>query len=154
MKTKNVIIAVVVVAVVLVAVGIWAGISIVGASQNPAGPSPYSAVYLTTGDIYYGKLSWFPKPHLTDAWVLQRTQDAKGQTHLSVAPFTSSFWSPVNEINLNPKAIVFWTRLRNDSKLAQAIENPSSIQSQNTQGSQIPASSTIPLPATSTKSGG
>lgn len=145
MKSKTVLV-VVAAAVVFIILGIWVGIALFSTGANPAGPSPYSAVYLTTGDIYFGKLSWFPSPHLTDAWVLQRSQNAQGQTQLGVAPFASSFWKPVNEIDLNPQQIVFWTRLRNDSQLAQAIANPSSVQ-------QLPqGTSTVPL-STSTFQG-
>ena len=118
---------IVLVALVLMGLGIWLGSSLFGtASSNPSGPSPYSAVYLATGDLYYGKLSWFPSPHLTDAWVLTRGQNASGQSQIGVEPFTSSFWGPVDEIDLNPREIVFWTRLRNDSQLVQALANPSS----------------------------
>jgi hypothetical protein len=148
MRTK--IIVIVVAAVVLIGLGIWAGVALVSAGQNPAGPSPYSAVYLTTGDIYFGRLSWFPMPHLTDAWVLQRTQNAQGQTQVGVAPFVSSFWGPVDEIDLSPQQIVFWTRLRNDSQLAQALANPSSVQQAGTQGIPVPSSS-IPSAPTSTR---
>src|SRR3989344_5513263 len=35
-------------------------------SKNPEAPSEYMAVYLTTGDIYYGKYKRFPVPQLND----------------------------------------------------------------------------------------
>lgn len=128
MKTRVILVALVVLVVlVLIGFGVWLGSSLFGAAlSNPSGPSPYSAVYLATGDIYYGKLSWFPFPHLTDVWVLEHGQNASGQAQIGVAPFTSSFWGPVDEIDLNPREIVFWTRLRNDSQLAQALAHPSS----------------------------
>lgn len=127
MKNKNLLIVAVVAAVVLLGFGVWAGVAIFG-KDNAAGPSPFSAVYLSTGDIYYGKLRWFPWPHLTNVWLLQRGQDAQGQVQLGIAPFTSSFWGPMDELDLNPSQIIFWTRLRNDSQLAQALANPSAVQ--------------------------
>lgn len=153
MKTNRTIVVVgIVVIIVLIGLGIWIGVSFISSSSNPSAASPYSAVFLTTGDIYYGKLSWFPNPHITDAWVLQQVKGANGQTQLGVVPFTSSFWGPVNEIDLNPNDIVFWTRLRNDSQLAQALANPSSV---NKAGgvTGISPSSTFPLPASSSAAG-
>lgn len=128
MKVRIIIAALIVLlALVLMGLGVWLGSLAFGSgSANPSGPSPYSAVYLSTGDLYYGKLSWFPSPHLTDAWVLTRGQNASGQSQIGVEPFTSSFWGPVDEIDLNPREIVFWTRLRNNSQIAQTLANPSS----------------------------
>lgn len=148
MQSKTaIIVGLVIIAIVLIAIGVWVGTAVFTAGANPAGPSPYSAVYLTTGDIYYGKLSWFPGPRLTDAWILQRTQNAQGQTQLGVVPFTSSFWGPVNEIDLNPNDIVFWTRLRNDSQLAQALANPSSVGQISPQGAAASQASSTPQSA-------
>ncbi|MDO8536902.1 MAG: hypothetical protein Q7R94_01495 [bacterium] len=125
-KLVFILIAVVAFLVVLVIfVGSWAfGLL----NQDPAGPSAYSAVYLATGDIYFGKLSWFPRPHLKNVWFLQRTAGPDGQTQLGLAPFGSAFWGPVDEVYLNPKQIILWTRLRNDSQVAKAFMNPQSLQ--------------------------
>jgi len=127
--SKRFVILILIVILVVIALGIWIGVAISSsgsAAANPNAPSAYSAVYLTTGDIYFGKLSWFPSPHLTDVWFLERGQDQSGQTQLGVAPFNSVFWGPVDAINLDAKQIVFWTSLKNGSELVQAMENPSS----------------------------
>jgi len=118
---------------ILIALGVCAGIWIAGmqsGSVNPDGASPYSAVYLSTGDIYFGKLSWFPSPHMTDVWFIQRSQDQSGQPQVGVASMQSVFWGPVDEINFNSKDIVFWTRLKNSSQLVQALSNPASATGQ------------------------
>lgn len=119
----------IVILVVLVAIGLWAWTE-VASSKDANGPSPYSAVYLTSGDIYFGKLSWFPQPHLTDVWYLQRAADASGQSQISVAPLKNVFWGPVNEITLNQSQILFWTRLSNASQLVNSFENPQTLSGQ------------------------
>lgn len=113
----------VLVVALLVGVGVFLGL-VVG-RPSPQALSPYSAVYLTTGDIYFGKLSWFPKPRLTNVWFVQRTVDGQNQSRLGITPFTSAFWGPADALDLNPKQIVFSARLKAESDVVKAIENPS-----------------------------
>ena len=122
MFIKNLFPVFIIIVLVLVGVGVWLGASFGRATGG--GASPYSAVYLTTGDIYFGKLSWFPKPRLTNVWLLQRNVDSLNQPQLGLVPFTSAFWGPVDEIYLSPKQIVFWTRLSKESAVAKAFDNP------------------------------
>ncbi len=145
MLPKKLIIVLIIVVVVVLGVGVWLGIKFLG-PKNPAGPSEYSAVYLSTGDIYFGKLDWFPWPRMTDVWFLQRSVDQQNQTQIGVAPFPSAFWKPIDEIYLNPKQVVFWTSLRNDSQVAQALANPSALQSQSGDGQSPQATSTFEGP--------
>jgi len=149
----------VIVVVVVVVLAVWAGILIAGMQSgvNPDAASPYSAVYLSTGDVYFGKLSWFPSPHMTNVWFLERTQGQNGQTQVGFAPMSSVAWSPTDEISFNAQDIVFSTRLKNSSQIVQAMENPSSVQQQQQGvGATGISSSTMPsaMPqgsATSTK---
>ena len=141
MKKSRIVLFIVAVVVVIV-LAVWAGIMIAGnfmGAKSTNTVSPYSAVYLSSGDIYFGKLSWFPSPHLTDVWYLQRSQGQNNQVQVSVQPFTSVFWGPSNELDLNSKNIMFTTRLMNSSQVVQAIENPQAATAQQ-QGQQIPYS--------------
>lgn len=117
----------VILAVVLAAGTLAAGMENFSAAKNY---SRYSAVYLSSGDMYFGVLSWAPKPHLSNVWLIQRQVDQSNQTQLSVAQFTKAFWSPVDEIYFNPKQIVWWSRLRNDSQMVMAMNNPALLQQQ------------------------
>ena len=77
------IIIIIVVIVLFVGLGVWIGMRFFGggagsAAANDSSLSPYSAVYLSTGDIYFGTLVWSPSPHLEDAWFLQRSTNAEG----------------------------------------------------------------------------
>ncbi len=116
----------------LAAFGVWLGSAFSG-GWNRNAYSPYSAVYLSNGDMYFGALSWFPKPRLSNVWLLQRQVDGNNQPQFSVAEFTKAFWAPVDEIYLNPKQIVWWSRLRNDSQLALVMNNPSLLDQQQQQ---------------------
>jgi cytoskeletal protein RodZ len=111
--------------IILIAIGVWIGLAFFGShSVDANAPSPYTAVYMTSGDIYFGKLSSFPRLHMTDAWYLERTTDASGKTQVGVAPLTASFWGPVGDIYINGQNVLFYAPIKSGSQLVQAIENP------------------------------
>lgn len=105
--------------------------------QNGGFETPYYAVYMSTGDLYFGKLSHFPNLSLTDVWLLQRSGDANSQNQLGVSRFDKAFWGPEDQLNLDSKNVVWTTKLKPDSQLAQFFKNPQLIQSQ-PQQQQIP----------------
>ena len=144
---KKIIISLIILLVVLITVTVW----LVSWLNRPSdlAASSYSAVYLSTGDIYFGKLSWFPWPKLTNVWLLQRGVDAENQAQFSFAQFAQAFWEPINRVYLNPKQIIFWTRLKKDSTAAKAFDNPSALprvgDTAPSSASGIPSSSPAPL---------
>ncbi len=146
MLPKKFIIITILLVAVFVAFGIWLGTYLSQPSQT--GPSEYSAVYLSTGDIYYGKLNWFPWPRLTNVWILQRNIGQNNQVQLGLGQFTNAFWGPMDEVYLNPKQIVFWARLRSDSQVVKAIQNPSALQQPQVPATPPSATSTFRGPST------
>lgn len=92
--------------------------------NNIDSPSDYAVVYLQNGEVYFGKIDWFPWPSLKNVWYLQRTVDSQNQFQLGVLQFKNMFWSPIDKIYLNPKQIIFWSYLKKSSELVKAFENP------------------------------
>jgi len=92
--------------------------------------SRYSAVYLKTGDIYFGELSHFPQFGIKNPWFLQKTVDENNQPQIGIAPLVSVFWKPGNKIILNEKEIIFWARLRSDSQIVPMLESGAATQPQ------------------------
>ena len=82
----------------------------------------YYAVYLETGDLYFGKLSTFPGMTLSNVWYLQRD----GQGNNSLAEFIKAPWGPEGSIKINKDKIVWTAKLSNVSQLISYIENNSS----------------------------
>jgi len=119
---------VIVIAAFFVGVGILVGARMVNGGVTKSDPSlsPYSAVYLSTGDVYFGILGWSPSPHIEDPWFLQRSTDATGQTTVGAYPFAQVTWGPSNAVYFNAQDIVFWTRLSSTSTVAEAMANPNS----------------------------
>jgi len=88
----------------------------------------YSVVYLSTGEIYIGKLSYFPKLTLTDAYLLQVLKDPSDSTKntFQLAPLSEALWSP-ERIYLNREQVIFSGPMNESSKAFQAIKNGTSV---------------------------
>jgi len=86
---------------------------------------PYYAVYLNTGDVYFGRLRRFPRLILTDVHLLQREAD----NGFSLRKFGEAIYGPENKIEINRKSVVWITKLSPDSQVVQIIEGkqPSAI---------------------------
>ncbi len=123
---KKTIILIAVIAILALGLGVLITLKIVNKSEAMKA-SKFTAVYMTSGDIYFGKMDWFPWPRLKNVWYLQRGVDKENQPQLGIAPFNKIIWSPIDEIRLNSKQIILWTKIRADSELAKALENPASI---------------------------
>lgn len=128
--------------VILVALGVWIG-TMMNMQSDEAELSPYSAVYMSTGDVYFGEFSRFPKPHIKNVYLLQRAVDQGNNPQLQIVPLKSVFWAPGDTLYLNGKNIVFWARLRADSQVAKIIEDPSLLQGG---GQQLPPGFESELP--------
>jgi hypothetical protein len=97
----------------------------------------YWAVYLNTGDLYFGKLNRFSRVSLSDVWFLQRNpQDS--QNPLSLTKFEQAFWGPEDKIYLDNENIVWKTKLKEDSQVVQFIKNPESVQAPSQSQNQQP----------------
>lgn len=114
MSKKNIIIAVVVVLVVI-AVGLF--INKKGKEENV-----YSVVYLSTGEVYVGKLTTIPDLQLKDAYILQVTKDATDATknNFQLQPISEALWAP-QVIHLIKDNVIFYGPLMPTSKIAQTL---------------------------------
>ena len=113
LSKRNIIVAVVII-LVLVVIGLF----IYKARMNDG----YSIVYLTTGEVYIGKLTTFPGLQLKDSFVLQVTKDAKdpAKNNFQLQPVKDALWAP-QFINLTEKNVIFYGPLKADSAIAQKL---------------------------------
>ena len=85
----------------------------------------HSVVYLSTGEIYIGKLSYLsiPKFKLTDAYRLQAVKDAEDETktNFQLTPLKDALWSP-QKLYLNPDQVVFYGPIEENSKAGEALQ--------------------------------
>jgi len=86
----------------------------------------HSVVYLSTGEIYIGELSYLsmPKFKLTNAYRLQAVKDATDETktNFQLTPLRDALWSP-QKLYLNPDQVVFYGPIEEGSSASEALRN-------------------------------
>lgn len=88
--------------------------------QNVFSGSFY-AVYLRTGDLYFGKLTHFPVFGLKDPYLLQVQNDPENP--LSIQKFENIFWGPEAYLRINRNEVVWLAQLNSAGQLAQVLKN-------------------------------
>jgi hypothetical protein len=88
--------------------------------KTKAVKNSYYAVYLQTGDIYFGKLSRFPKLTLSDAWFLQASIDGKG--NLNLMKYSGAVFGPEDKMEINKENVIWISKLRDDSEVINYIQ--------------------------------
>lgn len=88
----------------------------------------YQAVFLTNGQIYFGKLSNKNKEWITlsDVFYLQKRQVLDGEItnipDLNLVKLGSELHGPENQMEINREHILFIEQLSSDSQIITAIE--------------------------------
>ena len=112
---KIIFVAAIVLAVLVAGAGAW-----FYAYRN----SGYSAVYLKTGDVYFGKIVHFPRFGLKNVYLIQASPQNQ-ETPFSIQKFSRVFWGPEDYISINRNEVVWTARLQKESQLLQIFkENP------------------------------
>jgi hypothetical protein len=136
-KAKS-IIAIIIVIVVIVALG-YGVCRIVkkGNASESAKLQGYQAVFLSNGQVYFGKVSGLEKDYaeLTEVYYLQRTTplqsqvptegtaaQAAQQSQLTLIKLGNEIHGPKDTMILNQKHILFVENLKDDSKIVEAIK--------------------------------
>ena len=104
----------------------------------------YTAVYLRTGDLYFGELVRFPHYGLKQPYLLQFNKDNQ-QNPFGLQSFKDAIWGPEDFISLNRDEVVWTANLRSDSNLAKLFaSNPNLAPSQGAQNPQSGANQGLP----------
>lgn len=81
----------------------------------------YYAVYMTTGDIYFGQMDKWQKNTLKNVHLLRLTEDENNP--VVVENFTSSIWGPEGDLILNDDNIVWRAKISDTSQLTNILKN-------------------------------
>jgi hypothetical protein len=87
----------------------------------------YSVVHLSTGEVYIGRLSTFPRLTLADGHLFQAVQDPADarKSTFQLIPLKDALWAP-QYLYLNPDHVLFSGPLAESSNILQTLQNPSS----------------------------
>ena len=93
-----------------------------------APPTAYHAVFLTNGQVYFGKLSpWSlyvgSTYVLSDVYYLQSTPADKKNPELSLIKLGSELHGPEDTLYISKTQILLYEVLKKDSKVVQAIQS-------------------------------
>jgi len=123
--------------------------------------SRYQAVFLSNGQVYFGKLHGFygEHPYLTDVYYIQAQNDQSGSKTAAPAGNTSliklgeEVHKPEGTMILNKSSILFVENLQTDSQVSKLIENndKSGSTTTNQPATNTPATNTPAAPQTQTK---
>lgn len=156
-----------VVVIVLVVFGVlfrdkWMG---KGGAMTKSGD--YQAVFLTNGQVYFGKMSEGGKGYLklNDIFYLQvnqpqiqgsqeTQQQAQAQPQLQLVKLGNELHGPEDEMYINRDQVLFYEDMKADAKVVEAIKeykaNPNAGQQQQQGQQQAPAATPTPVAPTAT----
>lgn len=118
MKNTNKILLIVIIVLVV------ALLAIVLYNKQFSEPDFY-AVYLRTGDLYFGQLVRFPSFGLRQVYTIQ-VDSQNQETPFSIQKFANVFWGPEDYLKINREQVVWIIKLDANGQLAQLIKsNPS-----------------------------
>ena len=137
-------------------------------TEDQSASSGYQAVFLSNGQVYFGKLSGMTASYATlkDIYYLQVTtppagdasqlnqQQAQQQQQLSLVKLGEELHGPVDEMKINRDQVLFYEDIKEDGRVMQAIREyqknpPAATPAENTNAApqtQAPATQT-PAPA-------
>lgn len=121
------VIAGVVAIVVIILVGVVL-MNMNGSGDTAIKKNQYQALFLTNGQVYFGKLSKVNDKYveLTDIYYLQVQQsvqpaDKDKDPQVSLAKLGSELHGPEDKMSINRDQVLFWENLKDDGKVAKAI---------------------------------
>lgn len=109
------------------ALALLAGLTACERSEKPKGPeitTPYAAVLLDNGQLYYGKLvnSGASFPELTDVYYIQSQANQETKAVTSVLVRRGNEWHGPDRMFLNERHVVLIEPVGTGSKVALLIE--------------------------------
>ncbi len=125
-----------IVVLVLLAVGGWLGWQHLSGSTPPIDSSKYQAVFFTTGQVYFGKLSNVNADYMqltgvfyaqTNASGSKDNTDTKAQqttnsNDIQLIPLGEASYGPENKITIAKGQVMFYENLKSDSQAAKLIQ--------------------------------
>ncbi len=102
-----------------------------GTSSTDIETDKYQAVFMTNGQVYFGKLADINKSYadLTDVYYLQVQQavqpaaETDQKSQVSLTKLGSELHGPTDKMHISRDQILFWENLKSDSTVVKAIND-------------------------------
>ncbi len=121
---------------IVLALGGWLGWHQVTSSTPPIDMSKYQAVFFTTGQVYFGKLSNVNADYmqLTGVFYAQtnsatskdntdtKTEQPTNSNDIQLIPLSEASYGPENKITIAKAQVMFYENLKSDSQAAKLIQ--------------------------------
>ena len=131
-KKKLICIVIVIIAIILLCFVCMWGRRMWFSSEGSINGSEYQAVFLTNGQVYFGKLSGVDEGYakLTNIYYLQVQQQVQPSTNssssnqtpqVSLTKLGNELHGPEDQMYIAHDQILFWENLKGNGKVAQAI---------------------------------
>jgi hypothetical protein len=75
------------------------------------------AVYLSTGELYFGQKSGLFGFNLKNAYLLNKGEDGK----YSLQEFSKAAWKPTGTVHLSSDKVVFWSTIDDSSDVSKLV---------------------------------
>lgn len=130
-KKRTKVFAFIFLALLLVAGGLFAGGSIANVWRGLRGGGAadvYSAVFLSNGQVYFGKITSKNSSELVLSSVFYLQSDSApnigmAASNLKLAKLGNEIHGPTDELRINASQVLFYENLREDSRVVQLIKN-------------------------------
>lgn len=108
---------------------------LVPASGRTVKSKQFQAVFLTNGQVYFGKLSQLDSKYvkLTNIYYLTQKQDVQSsgtqsdqKANLQLTPLGNEIHGPENAMYINHDQVLFWENLKDDGQVVKAIKSSQS----------------------------
>ena len=132
---KPLMLIVAIIAIIVLIGGSWFAWMKMAGGDTGVKTGQYQAVFLTNGQVYFGKVSNVNGSYvtLTDIYYLQvqesvqadnkNTSDKDDQSQVSLAKLGSELHGPEDTMHISRQQVLFWENLKNDGKVVQAINS-------------------------------
>jgi len=138
-------------AVIILAVAVFFALRYVGAlpGQGQVSTGGYQAVFLSNGQVYFGKISGTTATDVTieDIYYLQvegqiqPEREGQQQPRLSLVKLGNELHGPQDKMVINRDHVLFWENLKDDGRVVSAIKDHKAGRT------GTPAPATTPTPA-------
>jgi len=136
--TKVIALVVGLLVIVALAIGMMLFTQPKSSSSSQVDTGKYQAIFLTNGQVYFGKLSDINKGYvnITDVYYLQvqqavqpaDTKTESGEPKVSLTKLGNELHGPTDEMHISRDQVLFWENLKEDSTVVKAISDYKSKQ--------------------------